>query len=338
MDRDQAEAQLAFAEEAAPHLVSEDAKEWEDRLAERHDELSAALHSYMETGDAERTVRLAAALPRYWFDRAHHTEARGLLDEVVALPGADREPQYALVEVFRGRFHFHTGQPDADAVFDEALAACRRAGDRANEVEAVVGRSRVALREHRFDDVRRHANEALAIARDLGDSCRERVPVHMLAAAARMTGDYEQARKLYGRSIALSEECGTLANVPSEHHNLGYVALHSGDVDEAEKLWRQALAETRESRVGMLFPYLILDFSVLAAARGDLVKAATLVGAAEARFEELGIALDPDDASEHEALVRRLDKELDAKSRAEAISTGRSLSLDDALLVGTGEK
>ncbi len=124
----------------------------------------------------------------------------------------------------------------------------------------------------------------------------------MLAAAARRTGHYSLAQQLYGDSVALSGEVGRLGMIPTEHHNLGYVALHEGDINGAELLFRRALTEARQYKATFIFPYLILDFGVLALARGDLLKAATLVVAADARFEALGIALDPDDAAECEAV------------------------------------
>lgn len=153
----------------------------------------------------------------------------------------------------------------------------------------------------------------------------------MLAATARMTGDYPLARQLYGESIALSKEIDRLVMIPTEHHNLGYVALHEGDIDGAERLFRQALTEARQYKANFLFPYLILDFGVLALARGDLVKAATLVAASDARFEALGISLDPDDAAEREAAEKRLEAQLDPKQRAKAARAGGALSEEEGL-------
>jgi hypothetical protein len=69
MNRDEADAQLAFAEEVTPHLAGKDAKKWEDRLAEHHEALSAALEFYVDANEADRAIRLVAALHRYWFSR-----------------------------------------------------------------------------------------------------------------------------------------------------------------------------------------------------------------------------------------------------------------------------
>lgn len=146
MTRQEAEMLLVMAEEAAPHLAKGDSQSWCDRLATRHDDLSAATRFFVEARDAAPAVRLAAALHRYWFDRAHHAEARRLCDAVLAIPGAEHEPMYADVDVAKARFAFFTGDPDAARMFEHAIKACRQVGDSGNEAEAIIGLSRVALR------------------------------------------------------------------------------------------------------------------------------------------------------------------------------------------------
>src|SRR6266545_5817519 len=107
----------------------------------------------------------------------------------VAMDEAPRAQRYAEAMMSWARFTFFTGRPAAGA-YASALAAARTEGDVVSEVECLSGLAHVALRESRWDDVRRHAQEASLLARSTGDDSLQRVPVHMLAAVARMTGDY----------------------------------------------------------------------------------------------------------------------------------------------------
>ncbi len=319
---------------AAAHLVTEPA-EWNRKLAAHHDRLAAALQWFIADGNAMAAVEMVADLRRYWFDERHHAQARDLSAAAVAMDAASSAPRYAEAMTGWARFTFFTGRPAGEA-YASALAAARAQGDTVSEVECLSGLARVALRESRWDDVRRHAQEALQLARSTGDGSLQRVPVHMLAAAARMTGDYEQARRRYAESIAIGEAMGMASHVPGEHHNLGYVELNCGDVVVAERMFRMAIEGAQRTGATWLLPYCVLDFGILAVAQGDLERGAVLVTAAKASFDAAGVALDPDDDAEYQAVVQALHDRLDADRLASLSTHGQALSLEDAVALAGG--
>jgi len=330
----EAELMRALAAEAAPHLVSEPV-DWNRRLAAHHDRLTAALRWFIASGDATAAVGMVADLRRYWFDERHHAEARDLSAAAVAMDEAPSASRYAEALMGWARFTFFTGHAAGDA-YALALAAARAEGDTASEVECLSGLARVALRESRWDDVRRHAREALQIARSTGDGSLQRPPVHMLAAAARMTGDYEEARRRYAESIAIGEAMGMASHVPVEQHNLGYVELHCGNVADAERMFRMALDGAQRTGAMFLLPYCVLDFGILAVAQGDLERGAVLVTAAKASFDAAGVALDPDDDAEYQSVVQTLHDRFDADRWASLATHGQALSLEDAVALAGG--
>jgi predicted ATPase len=72
---------LALAEEAEPHLRGVLAKTWLDRLDKEHDNLRAAITSWLERAEqtshpeaAEHTMRLGSALHQFWWTRFHYRE------------------------------------------------------------------------------------------------------------------------------------------------------------------------------------------------------------------------------------------------------------------------
>ena len=75
---------LAFAERAAPLLQGADQARWLDRLELDHDNVRAVLAWAVERPDPDIAVRLAFAMWRFWQQRGYLTEARGLLDSMVA--------------------------------------------------------------------------------------------------------------------------------------------------------------------------------------------------------------------------------------------------------------
>jgi hypothetical protein len=330
----EADRMRALAAEAEPHLVTEPV-EWNRKLAAHHDRLTQALQWFIAGGDATAPVEMVANLRRYWFDERHHAEARDLSAAAVAMDRAPSAPRFAEAMMGWARFTFFTDRPAGDA-YALALAAARGHGDVVSEVECLCGLSRVALRESRWDDVRRHAQEALHLARSTGEGSHQRTPVHMLAAAARMTGDYEEARRRYAESIAIGQAMGMASHVPGEHHNLGYVELHCGNVAAAEKMFRMALEGAQRTGATWLLPYCVLDVGILAVAQGDLDLGAVLVTAAKASFDSAGVALDPDDDAEYRSVVQALYDRLEADRLESLTRRGQALSLEDAVALAGG--
>ena len=62
---------------------------WLERLDLEHQNMRAALTWCRLYGEAERGLRLAAALSPYWNLRGHVSEARSWLEGALAVPGAD---------------------------------------------------------------------------------------------------------------------------------------------------------------------------------------------------------------------------------------------------------
>jgi tetratricopeptide (TPR) repeat protein len=324
----------ALAAEAGPQLAT-DPLPWQEKLAEQHDRLADAVRWFVDAGDPAAAVAMVADLHPYFRAVRHDTVARELTLAAVELPGAADVPRYAEARAGLARLVFSSGRPAGQAYAD-ALAAASSAGDAALEVECLTGLARVAAREERWDEVREHGLAGLRAAEHTPPGPHRRGPVHVLAAAARMTGDYAEARARYAESIAIAESLGLVAAVPSEQHNLGYVELHSGDLDAAERLFRQAVDGARRTGAEWLLPLAVLDFGVLAVAKGRLERGMVLVVAAKAAVDRTGTAFDPDDDAEYRAAVRALAERVDGGQLANWTRRGRGLSLADAVTLATG--
>ena len=81
-----AEAYLAFAEGARPHLQERDQKRWLDLLELEHDNLRAALEWSITSGHAENACRLVFALWRFWQFRGYLVEGGRWCERVLAVP------------------------------------------------------------------------------------------------------------------------------------------------------------------------------------------------------------------------------------------------------------
>ena len=235
-----------------------------------------------------------------------------------------------------GTLAFRQGDNDvAEALFTEGLSLATELDEQQLRVFGYADLARVALRRGDYATVRARSEEGRALAEAAGDRAAERMPVHMLAAAARMEGDLTRAREYYVQSIEISRELGLQRNVAGELHNLGYLELHGGDLEAAGRLFRECLDWAWEHRDMYILPYSLVDFGVVAAAEGELVRAARLLGAGEGLFEAAGAVPDPDDRVEFDEAVANVREALDDASFADAWERGRGLSLEDAVAYAT---
>ncbi len=305
---------------------------WLQRFEPLRADLVETISAYVDERDA-RGAEMAAAVWQLWWLGGHMDEGRRLLSMVVeARLETSTEVRCALLQGL-GTIAFRQGDNDtAERSFSEALREAEALEPR-RHVTALCDLSRVALRRGDFAAVRDFARRAYELAQSMdGDDGRaaRRIPAHMLAAAARMEGDYEEARRYYLESQAISREINSDANVAGEDHNLGYVDFYSGDVDGARQHFRRALEWVAESREMYLLPYCLVDSALLALHDGDPERAATLLGAAQAIFDETGAVPDPDDRVEIDNLRAQLEGESDAAAG------GRKLDVDAALALALG--
>lgn len=179
----------------------------------------------------------------------------------------------------------------------EALQLARNLRDPELEALALVGLSRIALRDGDYARVRRLAGDALDLVRERrGDA--QLMPLHMLAAGTRLDGDYETALTLYGESLELSRSLHNDRMVAGELHNLGHVYMHLDRVPDAERAFAERLRVMADPPSVYEAAMSSLNEAALAHVRGDDAEAVRLLGEADERLREAGIELDPDDAFE----------------------------------------
>jgi predicted ATPase/DNA-binding SARP family transcriptional activator len=78
---------LDLAEAAEPHLRRADQLVWLARLTEDHDNITAALRTAIDAGEADTAVRLVAALGWFWSLRGDITGVLPTIREALAIPG-----------------------------------------------------------------------------------------------------------------------------------------------------------------------------------------------------------------------------------------------------------
>jgi predicted ATPase/class 3 adenylate cyclase len=322
---------LALAERAAPELRRAQQVAWFDRLEREHDNLRAALRWALDRGEAERGLRLGAALMPFWFRRGHWAEGRGWLEALLAAPAAARRtPARAGALSAAGQLLLFQGDLAASRrLREEALAIYRERGDRLRAVSALRTLGYVSLHLADYGGARRQYAEALAAVRALGSRpeaaagpdavwIRRETAFALggLGMVACVRGDYAAARALGEQSLALFRALGASDDTAAALTELASTALAQGDhaaglglLAEARPLW-QAVGDRSGGA------WLLELAGDVARARGDLPRAAALYEESLATWRELG-------SRQHAALLLRqlgqVATRQDAPERATAL-------------------
>jgi predicted ATPase/class 3 adenylate cyclase len=330
--RRHAEHFLSLAEEAVKVATGGEQALWWARLEADHDNLRAALAWSASTGEIETELRLANALYYFWIVRGYLTEGRRWLEGAIARSeGAPDALRASAIYAVAG-FAYRQGDYERSrALFESSLGLYRELGDELGIAMSVGSLANIAVGEGEYEGAMAGYEEACALLRELGDKSRVAQVVANMGSVANIERRFELARSLGEEALALQRELGNSEAATISLHNLGRIDLRTGRLAAAAELFRECLESARELAYPELIAYCLQDSSEVAAADDDPDRAARLLGAADALFDELGVIRLGDEVESREETARALEERLGEQAFEAARAEGRALSLDDTV-------
>jgi non-specific serine/threonine protein kinase len=330
VDAARAEAALAAAEDAGAAARGPAPKAAVDRLEAGYDVSLEALAWFVEEGRTDEALRVANALFRFWITKQRFEEGETWFDRALASSGGDDRLR-GQATINAGFMPFWMGQDDrAAALFERGLDIGRQLDDGPLISQALGGLSRVALRTD-VAEGRRLAREALEVSDAAGDVHGRSNALHLLGVGAQIAGDLPEARDWMTQRLALVRTEGNEFLVASEAANLAMVERQLGDLDTAERLTREALEISQAIGDRFMTPFAFSGLASIAVERGDVARAATLVGAAETLMAAQSMAWPPDERPHYERLLEVLPAAMGAEAFEAARAEGASMPTEDAI-------
>jgi tetratricopeptide (TPR) repeat protein len=239
---------LVLAEEESAEQSGSESSESVERFALEHDNFRAALDWLTESGDADWSMRLGAALFRFWEAREYLTEARDRLGKVLNLPGAAPPTKSrARTLVAAGILASEQGDyASADLLLGESLDIMRQLGDRQG---VAVSLNALAVLARDRGDIAVGLSlmeQSLLVWKELGDQKAVARSFSNLANIVTLQGDYARARALYAECLAIFRELGDRTGIAWSLNHQGDAARDQGDSAAARELYQQGLAIFRE--------------------------------------------------------------------------------------------
>jgi tetratricopeptide (TPR) repeat protein len=234
---------LRLAEAAAPHLNTQEQQHWLVRLEAARDNLRSALEWYIHRGATDSSLRLVAALWKFWHIRSRHTEGHRWITLVLdaSNPGDDDVRAQALHGA--GWIALDRSEPaEAEKYFSESLAIFRRTGHAHGVAEALHGVGVCAQARGEHAAAAELFTESLELHRGLGTDEGVAWSLDHIGDAMLNMGDYERAEALLAESLAIFRRLRhTWGSAISLHHQ-GLTALARRDSALADVRLRDSLA------------------------------------------------------------------------------------------------
>ena len=330
---DAAEAQelfdLAVAGRVAARTHQPDA---EKPVEEQYPDVLTALQWHLERGEFEAGFRLANALVTFWMGTNRIPDGDDWFGRLLAAAPAEADGTRALALHEHGYLVFWAGEHDRAAQrFRECLDLATALGDVSLQALALAGLARVALYTDPAEAVRL-LREALDLTQDLPeDDPGRNSAVHVLGPALQMCGDLEGAREVIGQRLATAQRQGVEFVVWSESSNLSMVERQLGHLDRAEELSRQAIDTATAREHDLYLSWTLNGLAAVKAAKGEPLRSATLLGAADALILRAGGEWPPDEREQHDETEAALRQAAPPGELADARAHGTAMTREQAV-------
>jgi len=310
-----------------------------DRLEAEHDNLRAALTWSLQTAaagpapaDRERAatgLRLVQALAPFWYRHCYITEGRRWLQQAIDLAAEDGGAPLAQLAHWLGVLLQRQGELQAArAVLERSLAIWRDLGERDQQAREL---NSLGITHHHLDDTgtaRSLLEESAAISRELGSDFRLAAALTNLGQLEANAGNFDRATQVLQEALAIDRKQGDILGVALDQQSLAGVHLRAGRAREARDLL-SAMAGYVVSCGDPEFLATTLEMCAANAAQlGEGVRAARLVGAAEALRQKTGIPIKQPELLEEFLVPARAATEPDQWDAA--LAAGRSLTQQQA--------
>ena len=282
---------LKFAEDAEPKLVGADQMTWFNRLDSEHDNLRNALDWSLSENRAEKGLRTAAALYRFWLTRGYWSEGYQRLVGSLRTQGADKRTlaRGKALQVAGGFANMTGSSEDSHRLYDEGISILREIGEESKPLlEIALANYAFSLIYNDLATARTCAEEAAQLSRESGNTPVLALALVVLGNVARWTCDFTSALQFVEESAALCRETGDNRGLTAAIGNLTWIYIWQGDLEKAKEFAERCITITREMENKYHFTTGLLRLGIVTLALDQSDEAEALLHQAVFELTEMG--------------------------------------------------
>jgi predicted ATPase/DNA-binding CsgD family transcriptional regulator len=329
---------LELAEEAELYMLGPQQDTWMERLELEHDNFRAALGWFGECGEAERGLRLAGALGRFWWFRGYFTEGRAWLEELLELAEASgrtavrAKALHALGVLIHRSADYSAGDQElARSRLEESIEIYRELGDVPRTAVVLWNLGRLSNEAGDLETARSSLEESLELERRSGNERGIAQARSSLGFTALLRGEHGSARAHLEESLRVLQKLGSTEDTMRCLLFLGHLACDQRDYAAARIRFAEMTEDAALVRYRYAAPFALEAYARLAAGEGQAARALRLVGAADVLRQTIGNPLPPAFQAYLRRDLERAWRALNEEEGAAAWQEGQAMTLEEAV-------
>jgi predicted ATPase/class 3 adenylate cyclase/DNA-binding XRE family transcriptional regulator len=312
---------------SAPELIS----------AETETALHEALTLFREVGDTQGIAWTIALLGRMEYGSGNEPQAISHAEESLAL-FQDLGDKHGMALSLHTLGDVARDQGDvtrAATLLEESLALCRELGYIGETPMVLNGLGDVPCAQGDYLQAMARYWEAVALCQQVGDRYSISMPLRNLGWLALVQGDDGQVLPRLQEQVEWLRDQAAETGLAFLLHILGAVVNVQGDTAQATKLLREGLILQQQLQQQFGQQFLVVEslerFAGVAAAQDQPIRAARLLGAAEAFHNATGMYWPQAARAAYAHTVAAVRAQLDAATLAAAWAEGQAMTLEQAI-------
>jgi predicted ATPase/transcriptional regulator with XRE-family HTH domain len=278
-----------LAGEAEPELTGPRQARWLTRLDMELGNLRLAMQTFLERGEIEEELYMAAALQRFWDYRGHWSEGRRWLESGLSgdvdVEGCVRAGALTTL----GMLALRQGDLDrAMTVLEQSLPLWQAAHDRRGRARALLFLGNVTSERGQFTQAAAHFEESLRLSREMGDQANGAVALGTLGRMTAQKGDLVASREWLERALDLARELGDARPLAITLQNLGDLENRLDRLSHAEVRLEEARSLAQELGDNYVLAYALETLAEVQRKQGRIDEARENLQASTRLGRELG--------------------------------------------------
>ena len=278
------------AAEARPHLLTSDRARWMDRLESDHDNIRLALDQALTASDPDAALDIVSSMWRFWQTRGPMHEAAMRIEDALAMPGGDPILRARALAAAGGIDYWIGDFASMGKHYREAIELVGETPSQ-DRAEALYNLSFVLAAEGEYEKARAVVTESGRVSEEVGDPSGMARSFWGYFNISWYEGDFAATEEFGAETIARFEDIDKGFDWGWACYAVGDSMMRRDDVDGAAEMFIMPIQDFVDAGDLAALILFLRNLAAVAFRRGEMEKAAKLLGSSQGLMERTGSQL-----------------------------------------------
>ena len=283
-----------------------------------------------QTGDVRKEVYALTVIGQLEAQQGRFTESRQIFEKALGLARElkDRRRIAGILNNYANTHYYEGNYEAARTLLEECLEAVREIGDKRGMALALNNLGNIFYLHNDLTGAERYYQEALKLGNGTDDRYVRAIALTSLGITLFRQGKLIEADLCYQESLGLNKEMGDKVGLSLIYCYLGLLALSQNRARAAREYFVEGLTILPQSENKVYTVYNLIGIASLLSAGDKPVGAVTLLAAATAIAESIGLKIEPEIQEPYEKAFLEAQQKLSKPDFQSAWAAGKSMDIE----------